>query len=250
MRRIPGRPGETRETAKTASEEDPSPSAVIESVVKGTPGTVIVAAGGSSFIVDPAQCEELGVDVASLAVGMPVDGGTASILKLAAEAHEAERRGLALLARAEQSSFMLRIKLEQRGFPGRAVGLALERLEAEGSLDDRRFARAYASSRLERRVEGPASLEAALRARGIAADTAKEAIRAVLDPEARKTALAKAYQHELKRRRRVGARDGADGGGGEEGSRIESTSLEIRSALRELGYSASEITEFFENDQL
>ncbi len=194
----------------------------IESVREKAPGTVEVTAGGSSFIIAPDQLESLGLPAASLAVGAGLDEAEATLLALAAEAHEAERRGLALLARAEQSTFMLRAKLEQRGFSARAVGLALERLATAGWLDDSRFARAYAASRLARRPDGPASLAAALRSRGIDTETTAAAIRELLDPETRKSALARAWEREFTRQ--GGNRD------------------ETRAALRRLGFTGSEIS--------
>jgi len=198
----------------------------IESLREKALGTVDVTAGGSSFTIDPDQLESLGLPASSLAVGACLDDAAAALLALAAEAHEAERRGLALLARAEQSAFMLKVKLESRGFSARAVALALERLASERWLDDSRFARAYASSRLARRPEGPASLAAALRARGIDGETAAAALRELLDPETRKTALARAWEREFKRK------------GGDVS--------ETRSALRRLGFTGSEISSWLE----
>jgi regulatory protein len=173
--------------------------------------------------------EELGLPGSSLVPGAELDEAAQAILALAAEAREAERRGLALLARAEQSTFMLRAKLEIREFSRRSVGIALDRLAAEGFLSDRRFAAAYAASRLSRRsskAEGPSSLVAALRERGIDRTTAAEAVAELLGPDERAAALAAAAAKELKRS--GGDRD------------------EARRRLRSLGYLSEEISELFE----
>jgi regulatory protein len=202
----------------------------IDSVQKGASGTATIAVGGVPFLVNIAQVEELGLPAASLAVGMELDDAGQGILALAAEAREAEKRGLSLLARAEQSVFMLRMKLEAREFSRRAVGIAVDRLIAEGFLDDRRFADAYAASRLAHRsskAEGPASLVAALRNRGVDRTVAAESVAALLGPGEREAALATASTKELKRS--GGDKDAA------------------RRRLRELGFRSEEITEQFES---
>jgi SOS response regulatory protein OraA/RecX len=226
MKRFPGREDDAREDAEPRRGENPCRKLKIESLREKAPGTVEVTAGGSSFIAVPEQLESLGLPASALMAGAELDEAASALLALAAEAHEAERRGSALLARAEQSTFMLRIKLEQRGFSARATSLALERLAAGGWLDDGRFARAYASSRLARRPEGPASLAAALRARGVDPETTATAIREILEPGARKDALARAYDREFKRNR--GDRE------------------HTRSALCRLGFTATEISTLLE----
>jgi regulatory protein len=210
--------------------DDSSPRPKIESIRKAASGTAIVAAGGSSFSVSLELLEELGLSASALIPGSELDDAAGEILALAAEAHEAERRGLALLARAEQSSFMLRLKLEARGFSPRAAGIALDRLRAKRFLDDRRFAAAYAASRLGRlssKAEGPASLVAALRARGIERATAAETVAELLGPAERAAVLAVAAEKALKRS--GGDRD------------------EARRRLRELGFLSREISEFFDS---
>jgi SOS response regulatory protein OraA/RecX len=204
----------------------------VESVRKGASGTATIAVGGSFFLVDLSQLEELGLTGSSLAEGTDLSEAELSILKLAAEAREAEKRGLALLAHAEQSAFMLHAKLEQREFSPKAVRLAIDRLLASGLLDDRRYARAYARSRLGRRgskAEGPASLERSLRERGIDRTTAIAAIHELMgsetEPQVRLDALSSAWAKELKRS--GGDRD------------------EARRRLRELGFKSGELDDYF-----
>jgi regulatory protein len=192
----------------------------------GASGTAIVAAGGSSYIYRPEQAEELGLLPDSIRPGAELEEPESDILALAAEAYEAEKRALSLLARAEQTAFMLAAKLESRGLSKKAARMALERLEAEGLLSDRRFAEAYAASRLSRRAEGPASLLSSLRGRGVDAETAKSAIASLLSPEQRQAALAKAAEKEL--RRSGGDREAA------------------RRRLRALGFKSEEISLYFD----
>jgi regulatory protein len=235
MKQFSARAETAQETAKPRRSGDTdSPRLRIDSVRKGASGTATIAVGGSSFCLDLSLAESLGLSLARLEPGNELGEAESAILCLAAEAREAEKRGLALLARAEQSTFLLRCKLEQRGFSGRASSIALERLASSGWLDDRRFAKAYASSRLSRsgsKAEGPASLERELRERGIDRATAVATISELLgpdcEPEARALALAQAAKKALKRS--AGDRD------------------ETRRMLRELGYKSEEISELFES---
>jgi SOS response regulatory protein OraA/RecX len=200
----------------------------IESVQKGASGTATIAVGGSSFLLSLELLGSLGLDPGSILPGRELDEDELSLVQLAAEEREAEKRGLALLARAEQSCFMLRVKLEAREFSRRAVALALDRLISAGYLDDRRFASAYAASRLAHRgskAEGPTSITAALRDRGIDRAIAADAVAELFGPKARADELAKAAERILKK---YGAdRDDA------------------KRRLRELGYKSEEINEYF-----
>jgi regulatory protein len=212
---------------------DLPPRLRIETVQKGASGTAIVAAGGSSFTLRLSFAEELGLPASSIAVGQELDESFSALLRLAAEAYEAEKRGLSLLARAEQSSFMLKQKLELRGFSSRAAALAIARLREEGLLDDSRFAAAFAASRLSRqrsKAEGPASLGAALRGRGIDRETAAEAIAELLGPEERAAALDKAAEKEKKK--------------------AEGDTYELKRRLRALGFKSDEIADYLDRDSI
>jgi len=228
MKQFPVGDDDVQETARLwRGASDPSPKLRVESVKIEASGTATIGAGGFSFRVSLAQLEELGLALPG--PGDDLDGQAEAALRLAAEAHEAERRALALLARAEQSSFLLRAKLEARGFGPQALRMALERLAASGFLDDRRYARAYAASRLARRADGPRSLEAALRGRGIDRDLAGEVSAAAFEGEERSRFLARAAEREL--RRAKGDREDA------------------RRRLRTLGFTSAEITELFERKE-
>jgi regulatory protein len=186
--------------------------------------------GGSSFIFKTPYAgvsgfEEAGIEVGSLARGQELGEPALAALALAAEATEAERRALALLTRAEQCRSLLEAKLEKRGLKARAARLALDRLEAEGLLSDRRYAEAWLRGR--DLSEGPTRLLLGLRARGIDSKTAAAALSAVLGPEERRLALEKALERELSRAK--GDRD------------------EARVRLRGLGFRSEEIREVFDS---
>ncbi|MDP3177279.1 MAG: RecX family transcriptional regulator, partial [Spirochaetaceae bacterium] len=110
---------------------------------------------------------------------------------------------MALIALTEHSALTMRVKLEKRGFTTCAIGLAIARLQESGLLDDRRFARLFAVSRLRRRAEGPSTLMAALRSRGVDTDTAASVVTELLGresaPEERRAALEKAALRALKK---------------------------------------------------
>jgi regulatory protein len=136
---------------------------------------------------------------ARLAKGADLDEEEVIDLVIAAKATEAEARGASLLSRAEQPRYLLRAKLVERGFPDRAVALALDRLEAEGLLDDRRYAEAWLRSRVGKavrsaagrggRAEGPSSLILSIKTRGVADADAKAALAEVLDADTRPSLL-------------------------------------------------------------
>lgn len=73
---------------------------------------------------------------------------------------------VAALARREHSRFELQQKLVAKGMERSSVTEALDALEAEGLLDDRRFAEAYSRFRVGRGY-GPRRITDELRQRGV-----------------------------------------------------------------------------------
>ena len=88
----------------------------------------------------------------------------------------AEKQAAAYLNRAEHSSYQLTVKLQKKGYIKNEYQPALDYLRDEGTLDDSRFAGAYLHTRSLSKKEGCARLFSELRKRGIAADTAKQAL--------------------------------------------------------------------------
>ncbi|MBL8966835.1 MAG: RecX family transcriptional regulator [Spirochaetaceae bacterium] len=205
---------------------------LIDSVERGASGTAKIAAGGFSFLLRLSYLAELGLDPAALAKGRELDETEAGLLSLAADATEAERQAVALLARAEQTRAGLFAKLEKKGRSRRAASLALDRLAGEGLLDDRRFAEAWLRSRLgrlaSRAAEGPLRLSQGLRARGVDEETARAALASVLGPDERKLALAKAASRES--------------------AKLGSDREALGRRLRALGFKSGEIRSFFEEE--
>lgn len=198
----------------------------VDSIERGASGVVRVTAGGSSFVFKAryagvAGFDEAGLETSSLAQGQELEEAALLALALASEATEAEKRALALLTRAEQCRSLLEVKLEKRGLKARAARLALDRLEAEGLLSDRRYAEAWLRGR--NLSEGPTKLLLGLRARGIDSKLAAEALATVLNPEERRLALGKALSREL--------------------SRAKGDKDETRVRLKRLGFRSEEIRE-------
>lgn len=86
--------------------------------------------------------------------------------------HEAAVR---LLARREHSRAELTAKLAQRGFDEQQIESEIAHLAAAGLQDDARFADLFAEQRAAR-GDGPRKIEAALRERGIPAETIASAL--------------------------------------------------------------------------
>ncbi len=170
---------------------------VIDKSEIGVSGIAKIVAGEQAFFVRVGFWELLGHEASRLAAGSTLDEAEDSSLVVAAQATEAEARGASLLGRSEQPRFLLRAKLLERGYPDRSISLALDRLEAEGFLSDRRYAEAWLRARIGKsargsRAEGPSTLLLSLRTRSVAEKTAREALASVLGDEERARLLRQA----------------------------------------------------------
>ena len=106
--------------------------------------------------------------------------------------------GLRQLARREMSRLQLRGWLLRRVDDEAAVDAALERLEAERALDDRRTAEAFAHDSSQLKHQGRARIHRGLVAMGIAPSVADEALDGVTSREEEEASL----RRELARRSR------------------------------------------------
>jgi regulatory protein len=70
----------------------------------------------------------------------------------------------------------LQAKLAKRGFPGEEIGEALDRLAAQGYLDDAKTAAGFVEQRLARSSEGRLRLKAELEKRGAAPEAIESAL--------------------------------------------------------------------------
>lgn len=99
----------------------------------------------------------------------PLDAGPLEATRLARE------QALRLLARREHSRWELRRKLASRGHDAGVLEAAIAELAQAGLQSDARFAESYVRSAIAR-GQGPVKMRANLRARGIDAQGADEAL--------------------------------------------------------------------------
>ncbi|WP_420870453.1 regulatory protein RecX [Marichromatium gracile] len=98
---------------------------------------------------------------------MILDDHPASTLLDADLLAEIERAALRLLAMREHSRLELSRKLVSRGFEVAALAPVLDRLEAEGALDESRLVERYVAERVEKGF-GPLRIQAELNDKGVA----------------------------------------------------------------------------------
>lgn len=156
--------------------------ALIESVKEGANGAVVATVAGGSLVHFKPRYLAYGDGAASPEPGAAVDDDE---LAYAAACAEAEAAAQALLYRAEQYRAGLERKLSLKGHDRKPLRAALDQLEAEGLLCDRRFAAAWIRQRLRRRAEGPTSLRLGLASRGVERAAVELALAELLDAEAR-----------------------------------------------------------------
>ena len=103
---------------------------------------------------------------------------------------ESVARGICLraLTGAPKTRQQLADLLDQRGVPDDAAETVLDRFTEVGLIDDAAFARAWVSSRQSGRGLARRALSAELRAKGVEADVAAEAVEAVGEDDERETA--------------------------------------------------------------
>lgn len=83
---------------------------------------------------------------------------------------------LAALGRRELTAQQLRERLRRRGCAVDAIEAALERLQREGVVDDRRAARAFARTEVSIKRRGPQRIARAMDALGVDRDAARAAL--------------------------------------------------------------------------
>lgn len=121
-----------------------------------------------------------------LTVGAEIGPRVLTRLQELADLEAAHRAALRALARRAHARVDLRRRLLQKQHPPAAADGALDRLAAQGLLDDARFAREYAATRATRRGgggRGPARLVRDLLAQGVERRLAEEAVRTALAEE-------------------------------------------------------------------
>jgi len=101
-------------------------------------------------------------------------------------------------------------KLRARGFEEVEVNSAVSRLSRLGYIDDREYARNWATGIVERRRYGPVRIEAELRRRGIQRETARRAAREAVLEVGEETLAGDILKNRLLRTASPGDRKGKD----------------------------------------
>jgi regulatory protein len=93
--------------------------------------------------------------------------------------HRAKQQAYRFLASRSQTSSELRDRLQRRGYAAPIIGEVLRQLEAEGYIDDRKFAFDWARYRLQTKPLGRRRLTWELQRRGIPSESLEEVLREV-----------------------------------------------------------------------
>jgi regulatory protein len=135
--------------------------------------------------VDRGRFASLPVEVLvplRLEIGQSLSSEVLERLQAAADAEAAARAALRALARRPYARVDLGRRLVRKQHPPAAVERALERMAAQGLLDDRRYAEHFAATRAAR-GRGPARLVSDLVRQGVERRAAEAAVRVALTAE-------------------------------------------------------------------
>ena len=127
-----------------------------------------------------------------LKTGSEVSSVKEEALRFADACFRAERVGMRLIARAEQTGSGLSRKLEARGHASACVSVVMAHFIENDLVNDERYAERWLQGRLNRksgRIRGPRLLSVALGNRGIGRKALKSAFDKVLDEETEFTLL-------------------------------------------------------------
>jgi len=150
-----------------------------------------------------------------------------------AEYIKTEKIALRLIARAEQCSCGLALKLEKRKCDPASIGEVISRLIELKLIDDSRFARLWLESRI-RLTRSPRQLLSSLCARGIDQDDAKAAVSSVLDEEGEASLIARFVK---KHARKAGRKNSG-----------EDSARSLKYLLKNEGFSIAAIKKFLDEE--
>lgn len=131
---------------------------------------------------------------AGLKHGDAVTAERLEALRQADERQQAHEAALRLLAYRPRSEAELRSRLARRGLPPSVVQETMERLREQGLLDDDAFARYWVDARQQSSPRGRRLLRHELLAKGIAMETATQAVATVAEEEIARRAAEKKAQ--------------------------------------------------------
>jgi regulatory protein len=114
------------------------------------------------------------------------------------DARSAYVDALYLLARRELSEQQIRGRLAEREHRPEEIDTAIDRLRDEGSVDDRRVARAYARTALKIKGRGRLRIQRELHERGIPKEVAAEALAEIFGDVDERALIARANEKKLR----------------------------------------------------
>lgn len=142
--------------------------------------------GRFAVMIDGKQGAMLSIDAVErlrLGTGAEVDDAMRAAIEREAAILATYDRAVAMLAARGRASAELRRLLVRKGEPADQVSVAIERLTAEGYLDDAAYARQFAHSKLSGAGLSKRRLQQELGKRGVARDVAEQAVGDVLESE-------------------------------------------------------------------
>lgn len=142
--------------------------------------------GRFAVIIDAKQAAVLSIDAVErlrLGTGVDVDEVTLAAIEREAAILATYDRAVSMLAARGRASTELRRLLVRKGEPADQVDAAIERLSAEGYLDDAAYARQFTHSKLAGAGLSKRRLQQELGKRGVARDVAEQAVGDVFESE-------------------------------------------------------------------
>jgi regulatory protein len=171
----------------------------LESVTRGSKPDVfkVKLSGGGEFLVSLVYMplESRGLFLSQNAggpasgSGIPLDEKLEALLIHARDSLAAEEAALRLVARAEQCSAGLLLKLRWKKYSPAAAEAAVSRLAGQNLVNDRRYAELWLKLKIRGGTKSPRHLISALRCKGIDKDTAGEVLEEQLTLEAEEELL-------------------------------------------------------------
>ncbi|MFP4489840.1 MAG: regulatory protein RecX [Spirochaetaceae bacterium] len=171
------------------SSSSPNDKRNISSITEGAGGgqCEIMLTDGSSFYVRPKTLHT--PPFKGIKEGDRVSEALYQLLVEETITFAAKRKALDYLARREHSRFELRRKLLHKEFPRPQVETVLDECEQAGYLDDQRFARLWAESRIKKRTEGPVKVAAKLAEKGVSREIAEKVVAELFTDKVIETSL-------------------------------------------------------------
>lgn len=160
----------------------------------------VTLADGRRLLVDAGRVSPL-----DLTEGMEVDAALEARLAALDDETRAREAALTLLRYRPRSRAELTARLRRRGFAISTIGALLAELAEGGLLDDRRFARLWAESRVAAGRSGPHRVRAELRLKGVASEVIDEALGAAFGPDQERDLAAAVAERYLPRLRALPA---------------------------------------------